>query len=196
MDHDKITTNPMVQRLREKKLKIIGCVGRFVELKRYNDVLEAARILLMKRKDLHFVLVGGRGDIEKMKCLAEDINIHEHVTFTGEVKDVLSYMKGFDIFLHASSSEGLSNVIMEAMLLGKPIIATNVGGTSDLIIDTMNGILIPPFRPDRIVESVNRLLDDPELQKKMSINNINRIKEFSTEKMVSHVNQMYTETVF
>lgn len=192
---DMVPVAPLLLELKKRQKIIIGCIGRFVEQKRYSDILEAARVLLQSRKDIHFVLVGGRGNIEHYKSLSEQYFIHEHVTFTGEVDKVLPYLKGFDIFLHASSAEGLPNVIMEAMLMGKPVIATDVGGTADLIEDGVNGILIPPFRPDRIAESLNVLLNDTELQEKMSMNNKNKIREFSIEKMISNVNQLYDEAI-
>lgn len=194
-DTDNVSVAQVLIDLKKQKKIIIGCIGRFVEQKRYIDILDAARFLLKDRKDIHFVLVGGRGNIEDYKRLAKQYLIQENITFTGEVNNVLPYLKGFDIFLHASSAEGLPNVVMEAMLIGKPIIATNAGGTMDLIEDGINGIIIPPLRPDRIVEALKILLNNLELQEKMSMNNKNKIREFSIEKMISKVNQMYAEAI-
>jgi len=193
-DIDKLEIPQLIQNLKDKNNIIIGSVGRFVKQKRYNDIIEAAKILFQVKRNIHFVFIGGRGDQKKFQQLIENYHIGNFITHIGEIQNVLPYIKGFDIFLHASSAEGMSNAIMEAMLMGKPIIATDVGGTSDLIDNGVNGILIPPFRPDKIVSAIETLLINKKLQKIFSLNNIKKIQNYSIEKMISNIDQMYIET--
>lgn len=183
--------NTQIEQIKQSGKLMIGCVGRFVKEKRYDDIIEAVNILVKKNKNIHFVLVGGRGKIDFYKQLVHENLIDKYVTFTDEVENALDYIKSFDIFLIASSSEGMPNSLMEAMLLGKPVVATNVGAIPDLIEDGVNGLLIPPCKPKQLANSLEKLIRDEKLRYIFAKNNLSKIKTFSVEKMIEKVKTLY-----
>jgi len=191
LTYKNISINPQVKDLKKKDKIIIGCVGRFVPEKRYEDVIHACKIIIKKYSNIHFVLVGGRGGISKYRRMVDRNNLNSYITFTGEVNDVLPFIKGFDIFLNASSFEGLPNAILEAMLMGKPIIATRVGGIPELIKDGENGVLINPCHPEEIVNAIEILINNEKMRRKIAQNNLEKIKNFSVSKMVSQIEKLY-----
>jgi len=193
VDINKIKPPNLIIELKEKNKSIVGCIGRFVNEKRYADVIEAAYVLTRTNADIHFVLVGGRGEIDKYRSIVEEKRLQEYISFTGELSNPMAFLKGFDLFLLASSSEGMPNVVMEAMLLGKPVIATNVGGIPDLIEDKVGGLLIPPFRTDKITEAIDFLLKNKNTATQYALCSLERINDFSIEKLLSTVETMYNE---
>jgi len=189
---------PSVKVLQEKKkkgYKIIGYVARFAYQKRHIDIIEAIGILQRKYPNLHFVFIGNGSTLEKCKEKVKEACFQNMVSFITQVDDTLSYMKAFDILLHPSSAEGMPNAIMEAMLLGKPIIAADAGGVRELIENEVNGIIIPPYRPDKIAEAVVSLAYNDKLQKRFLISNRKKIRKFSSDKMAKIVNALYVNTV-
>lgn len=174
---------------------IIGYVARFASQKRHIDIIEAIPFLIKKYHNLCFVFVGEGPMLTSCKQKVSDYGLNDYVLFISNIDNPLSYIKYFDIMLHPSEAEGMPNAIMEGMLLGKPIIATNVGGISELIIDGKNGILIPPRRTDKIIEALMILLDDINLRYKFSCNNIERIKGFSTTNMLSSFDKLYKSLI-
>jgi glycosyltransferase involved in cell wall biosynthesis len=184
-----------VSQLRREGKVIIGSIGRFAPQKRYEDIITAAEGVVKKNRKAHFFFLGGRCSIEKYKTRIRELELDSYVTIKDEVENVYPYLKGFDIFLISSSHEGMPNVIMEAMVMGKPIIATKVGGVTDLIEDGNNGILVPPFRPDKIAKAIETLLGDKKLQRRFATNNKKKIREFSINKMISNVADMYDEVL-
>ncbi len=195
INQDGIKIASLLSEIKRDRKTIVGCVGRFAPEKRYIDVIEAAKILVRDNSNVHFLLVGGRGNFAECQYIVRKLAIQSYVTFTDEVDNVLSYVKGFDIFLTASVSEGMPNSVMEAMLMGRPIIATRVGGIPELIEDGVNGLLVPPNKPHEIVGALKELLNNENLRRKMSSNNLKKIRNFSIEEMVSKVNKMYSDLI-
>ncbi len=185
--------NHPLRQLKKSGKTIIGCVGRFVAEKRYFDVLKAAQKLLADFQDVHFILVGGRGQLGAYKILAEKLGIHRHVTFTGEVDNAIPYINLFDIYLLASSSEGMPNALMEAMMLGKPVVSTNVGAIPELIENEINGIAVPPFCPEILASAIKKLICNTDLRERFGENNSRKIKQFSIYKMALRMERIYSD---
>lgn len=176
---------------RERGEIIIGCVGRFATQKRQIDVIVSAKRLLEKHKYLFFVFVGNGPTFNDCVAAAGKYQIEKHVLFAGAVSNAFPYMKNFDILVQASTSEGMPNVIMEAMFLGIPIVATDVGGTGMLVEEGFNGYLVEPLVPDDLEERIDKLIVDNELRKKFAANSKEKIKEYSLENMTRKISVMY-----
>lgn len=174
-----------------KREIVIGCIGRFSPEKRYFDIIEAFYRTLEVEKAIRLIIVGGRGNFEIIKQTALELNIFDKCCFVGEVEDVSSHLRNFDIFLLASSSEGMPNSLMEAMAFGKPIVATNVGAIPDLIEDGCNGFLVPPYQPKRISNCLLELINNKDLRDKFSKNNMTKIKLFSCETMIKRYDELF-----
>jgi glycosyltransferase involved in cell wall biosynthesis len=173
----------------------VGTVGRFVVEKRYDDLLDAAKILLPLYPNLHFLFVGGRGDFEKYRNQIKRDGLSDRFTFTGEVKNVYPLLEQMDVFVLASSQEGMPNVIMEAMVLAKPVVATRVGAIPDLVVDGVTGILVEPYAPEQLAQSLQRLLDESGLIDNFGQAGRERIADFSVEKLLSRVESLYESLI-
>ncbi len=110
----------------------------------------------------------------------------------GERNDVPEIMRGLDCFVLPSLAEGISNTILEAMACGLPVIATDVGGNADLVIDGVTGLIVPAGDVDAIAHSLVRLARSPELAQKMGRAGRQRILEkFSLGAMVATYQGLY-----
>jgi len=143
--------------------KQVVFVGRLSREKNVEALLEAAR----KIKEAVFVIVGNGPDWLRLKQLSRDI---ANVVFTGYLshEEALQYIAGSDILILPSYAEGLSTVILEAMVLRTPVIASNIGGNVELIEDMKTGLLVNPYDIESIVNSIVTLLDDPNLAQNLA----------------------------
>lgn len=172
---------------------IVGMVASINRKKDYPTFILAALKILESRKDVTFVAVGDGVDLEMCKGSVPS-DMQEHVKFVGKQVDVESIVNTFDVGVLATFTEGISNSIMEYMSLGKPVVATNGGGTKELVIDGVTGFLVRPCAPDELAERVNRLLRDKDLAASMGQAGAERIeKHFSLEAMVHQYSKLYEQ---
>ena len=153
------------------KERYITFVGRLIYAKGVQDLLTAFAMLLRDRKDLRLRIVGDGNYYQELlhqrnQLPTEDWN---KVTFYGERKDVIDLLEESDIFVNPSYSEGLPTSVMEAASVGLPIIATDVGGTREIIRNMESGLLIPPGSPEHIAGAIKVLLHDERYAKVMGI---------------------------
>lgn len=146
---------------------IILTVARLVEEKGLQYGIQAINKLLKKNPKLHleYHIIGG-GKLEgQLRKQAEDLNLDEVVRFHGpmEQEGVITSMQKAHIFLLPSITEALPVVLMEAQAVGIPVIATNVGSVSQIVIDGKSGFLVPERDTDALVKRLNYLIEHPEL---------------------------------
>jgi len=149
----------------------IGMVASFTPAKDYRCFIMAAIMTLIKRKDIHFYCIGDGGYREEIMNIIP-ISVKDAFIFTGNIENPEEYMKDFDIGILLSSkghSEGMSNSIMEYMVLGLPVICTNAGGNVELVKNGENGFLVEVGDIEDIHEKVSTLLDNHELRKAMGV---------------------------
>lgn len=109
----------------------------------------------------------------------------------GQIPDASKYIRASDLFVLASRSEAMAYVIIEAMIAGRPIVATEVGGIPEMIEPGFNGVLTAPLDNIALFEAILRLLNDPELREKLSDGAEERSKDFSLEKTVEKTLELY-----
>ena len=179
---------------------IIGQVGALMPAKGFMTFIEAAEALLTStlNKELAFILVGSGSneytEVIKNK-IAESLFPH-HFYLLGQRENIPEIMNELDILVLASKSEGLSRVVIEAMAVGKPIVATRCGGPEEIIVDNETGFLVPVGDTRAIAERVKLLIDDSELASQMGRKGRQRVKEhFSMEKYISSIEQVITKTI-
>ena len=174
---------------------IIGMVASFSELKDYKTFLNAAQAILSKRQDVTFLLVGSNTD---HAACTELVNwkLKPYFRFLGRRHDVESLINVMTIGVLSSFSEGISNAILEYMALGKPVIATNSGGTSEILQDNITGFLIETSQAAELEKKCELLLIDEQLRAKMGREGKNRIHQFfSIEKMVNKYITQYSQII-
>lgn len=141
--------------------RLIGYVGRLSPEKGQRELLLAAVDVIRTHADVRIVLVGDGPDDVALRQLAVDLGIASAVTFTGHLSDVRGVFRDLDILALTSYTEGFPNVVLEALCMDVPVVASDVGGVRELVEDGVTGLLIPPGAPDRIAAALRRLLDDP-----------------------------------
>ena len=137
-------------------------VARLAEVKGQHTLLEA-----LPRVKATAVLVGRDlehdGAYERLlRAEAERLGVAGRVVFTGYRRDVPAVLAGCDVFCLPSRAEGLPLVVLEAMAQGKPVVATAVGGTAELVVDGETGLLVPPGDAIALADALSALLTDPE----------------------------------
>jgi glycosyltransferase involved in cell wall biosynthesis len=171
---------------------VIGTIAQFSEKKGLAYLIKSAFILLEHRKNVNFLLVGDGAIKEDLKNLCSHLKIERNIIFAGERSDIPEILSLIDIFVLPSIREGLPLAILEAMNCGKPIIATNVGGISEIVRNGINGIVVPPKDPEALYSAMVDLLDDKEKQKTMGFNGKRICKErFSSKTMVGRIEELY-----
>lgn len=168
-----LNPGPDVEKLRERfkigdNKKVVGCIARLAMVKDHFTLIDAAEIVLKKRDDVVFLLVG-RGPIEsKIRERIRVKSLEGKIIMAGYVTDINEAAALFDIFALTSLSEGFPVSILEAMMRGLPVVATRVGGVPELIEDGENGFLAPPGSPSRTAYRILSLLDDEALSDRIS----------------------------
>lgn len=172
---------------------IVGMVATFSDLKDYPTYYKAARLLLEKRKDITFIAIGKDTDSISSRNLIND-DKEAWFRLLGKKSDIESFINTMDIGVLSTFTEGISNSILEYMAMGKPVVATRGGGTSEIVEDHKTGLLVSPSSPEELAFMVNRLLDDDELRIGMGISGKERIKKmFSIEEMTGKYVSVYRD---
>lgn len=178
--------------------KLVGVVSRLSRLKGIEDFLLAASMVASRMDDVRFVIVGEQSPIndtaylDELSELARTLKVADKVVFTGLRSDVPALMSALDISVMPSLNEALSNVLLESMAAGNAVVATNVGGTSEALRDGVNGVLVPPSRPDLIAATIERLLNAPSQARELGITARKTIEDrFSLDRMVNATESLY-----
>lgn len=171
----------------------VGMVSSFNHYKDYETYIKVAIKMCTANADLTFVSVGDGQLLSEMKALVPD-ELKNRILFAGMIMDVESVVNVFDICVLSTFGEGISNSILEYMALGKPVIATNLGGTSETIVEGVTGYLVPKSSPDLMQEKIQTLIDDPKLREIMGEEGKKRVESvFSFENMVGSTIEVYNE---
>ncbi len=178
----------------EPDARVVGVVARLHPQKGHRYLIEAAPGIVARHPKTKFVIVGDGELREELKNLARQRGVAEHFMFLGFRKDVKDLLRTFDVFCLPSLYEGLPNVVLEAMATAKPVVATAVDGTPELIVNDETGYLVPPADPQALVEKISLLLENPERARAMGRNGAQRVEaEFSLEKQVRGFQELYQE---
>jgi len=149
---------------------LVGIVGRIVEGKGQKEFILAAKAVLQRKPETRFIIVGeAKGSdsayFREVQELVKSESLENRVIFTGWRTDIEDVINDLDILVQASSTfpESFGLTITEAMVLGKPVVATNIPGPSEVVEDKVTGFLVPAANPQKLTEAILNLLDDKEL---------------------------------
>lgn len=164
---------------------LIGIVGRLQRWKGFHVLAEAMPCVLERFPDAHCVMVGGRHDLEpeylpELESQIASLGIGQAVILAGMQTNIPEWMQAMDVIVHASDREPFGIVIIEAMALGKPVIAGDRGGPTEIITDGDHGLLTPYGDAGALSSAILRYLDDPEFASQRGISAQKRAQEFST----------------
>ena len=179
-----------------KGVPIVGNVAALVPHKGQQFLIEAAPMVIAQIPNVRFVILGA-GELEgQLRKQIAKLKVDRHVLLAGFRPDVLSLQKSFDLFVLSSITEGLGTTLLDAMALGRPIIATKTGGIPEVIIDGKTGLLVPPRDAQSLASAIVALLRDPERRARLGTEANRRAKEkFSSEQMVKQTLEAYSHLV-
>ncbi len=173
------------------KIPIILAAGRLVKQKDYPTLLRAFKLAIQK-KPVNLVILGEGKEREKLEKLIQELGISENVAFLGFQRNPFKYMKRASVFVLSSITEGLPNVLMEAMACGAPVVSTNCkSGPGEIIENGKNGILVPVGDYKSLSEAIIRVLSDFSLRQKFSEEGIKRAEYFSVEKNIKQYEEVF-----
>ena len=142
----------------------VVAAGALVQIKAYNILIEAFGKLASEGCAFELLLAGDGPERKRLQQLATDVGLNGRFRMIGPVDDVPALLATAHLAVHSSRSESLSNTILEAMAEGLPVVATDVGGTGEILMDRRNGLLVPANDPSLLALRVKELLQSPVLR--------------------------------
>lgn len=175
---------------------VLGSVGNLRQEKGHRYLIQSLPKVLKEYPKLKLVIIGDGELKDNLVDLTQKLCVDRNVHFLGHRLDVPQLMKTFDILVQPSLTEGISIVILEAMASSRPVIATDVGGNSSLIVNGLTGLLIPSKDPDSISNAIIDLLENEDKRITMGKEGFERVKKrFSLQKTVSEYEKVYLSLI-
>jgi glycosyltransferase involved in cell wall biosynthesis len=144
----------------------IGYVGRFSRLKNVDVLIRAFKAIADDRPRARLILIGHGEELEFLDGLIQDLQLGDRVEIRERVPDVLIEMQKFKCLVLPSANEGLPNVVIEALAVGIPVVASDAGDVSDLLADGRTGVLISQPSVEPLAAAINRVLSDREISRR------------------------------
>lgn len=189
-----LPTNKLNKKSENEKTINIGMVANFSVQKDYKTLLSVALQILSINKNINFYFIGdGKERLSIINKIPQEFK--NNIFLPGRLIDINTYLEKLDIGILLSKkkwSEGISNSIMEYMSYSLPVIATNVGGNREIIVNNKTGFLIPHEDENELKSKMLFLIENPRIATKMGHNGYLRIRdEFSLDKMNSNYISLY-----
>jgi len=170
---------------------VVGMIGRQVEEKGVIELLETARVLVGKYDDISFIIVGDRLNSDHAEGVEAAINqtkaeLGERLILTGVRSDIPQLLSAMDLFTLPSWREGMPRTIIEAMMMGVPVVATDIRGSREEVVDGATGLLVPIRNPKALTNAIEWLYRNRDKCKTMGKAGRNRALELYDEKKVIH----------
>jgi glycosyltransferase involved in cell wall biosynthesis len=171
---------------------IIGSVGRLTEAKALEILIEAVGTLRHRHPGIRLVLVGDGPLRDALEATAQRLGCGATVRFLGERDDVADLLPIFDVYAMSSRWEGVGRAMTEAMLSGRPVVATDVGGVRELVVDRQTGLVRPAGDPRALAEAIDLVASDRVLARRLGEAGRARARELmSGERMIADLLQLY-----
>ncbi len=176
----------------DKNTKIVGSVGRLVEDKNYGILLSAFTNILRVGIDASLIIVGEGTARPALEKQARELQIADRVHLVGLQRDIWRYFSLFDVFVLSSKDEGLPLALLEAMMSGLPVVCTDVGGISDVVVDGLNGYLVPASDSALLSVRIRQVLLNADLRKGLGSEARKTIRDqFLIDHMVAAYQRIY-----
>ncbi|MFC1622525.1 glycosyltransferase family 4 protein [Patescibacteria group bacterium] len=170
---------------------VIGTIANLYSTKGLEYLIKSAKILVEKNKNIKFIVIGEGGLRKDLEKEIKNFNLQDNFFLTGVLPDAHKYLSAFDIFVLSSIKEGFPYTLIEALVVGLPIVTTRVGGILEIVEPEVNGLMVEPQKPREIAKAIEKILDNPNLAEKLKQNNLIKAKKFSLEKMVEKTEEVY-----
>jgi glycosyltransferase involved in cell wall biosynthesis len=177
-----------------KDAKMVVSAGRLSPEKGHRFMVEAIGRLRERTNNTSFIFCGDgicQKDLEKQ---AKKLGISDVCCFLGFREDLNDIFQAMDVMVLPSLTEGLPNVLLETFACAKPVVATSVGGVPEVVVDGLNGLLVPAGRPDLLADAMQWCLTNPEMMRAMGEAGYQKVRsEFSFEEQTKKLENIYSE---
>src|SRR5262245_41859369 len=171
---------------------VVGNVAALVPHKGQRHFIDAARLVVQDFPDARFIILGEGELREPLQHQVKAHHLEKHVLLPGFRTDVFGCIKGFDLFVMSSVTEGLGTSLLDAMACARPIVATSAGGIPEIVEDGVNGLLVPPRDHTAMASAILRMLKDARLRQQMGEAGLARVRErFTVERMIAATAAVY-----
>jgi glycosyltransferase involved in cell wall biosynthesis len=173
---------------------LVGMVGRLVPIKDVPTFLEAAARVLQARPDCRFALVGDGEERARLEARTRQMGLADAVSFHGWQPDMPAVYGDLDVVVNCSRNEGTPVALIEALAAAKPVVATRVGGTPDLLGEEERGRLVPAGDPESLARAILDTLADPEAATHRALAGRRHVLEWhSSARLVGDIDALYRE---
>jgi glycosyltransferase involved in cell wall biosynthesis len=193
-------TDQELQNLREKlqiggSQKVMLAAARLEPVKNHHLLLAAIHRLVVSGQTDFVCLLAGKGPLEmKIRSEISALGLEPYVKLIGHQTNIYPYIQLSDVIVLTSEKEGIPRIIMEAMAFSKPVVATDVLGTRELVQHTTTGLLVPNHKDDKLADAFRQLLKNEELGKWLGWNARKIIeREFTEEAVTQRIDQYYRQ---
>ena len=177
---------------------LLGTVANLFPRKGYEVMLRALPAIARAVPSVQYVIVGSddRNYADRLKRLAQELKIADRVHIVGFQDPVQPFLASFDLYVHPALMEGFGIAVVEAMAMGKAIVATTTGGLPEVVAQEETGLLVPPGDAEELAAAVEALLKDRARREQMGVSGKARARErFSLEASVANMEQLYGEVL-
>jgi glycosyltransferase involved in cell wall biosynthesis len=173
---------------------LIGVVANFYKTKGLKFLIDAAALVVKKIPEAHFIILGEGKLRPKLERQIQKFNLQNKIILTGFRHDAIEIMAAVDVFVLSSLKEGLPFALLEAGALGKPIVATRVGGVPEIIDHGKNGLLVPPSDANALAAAIFSLLQDKKTAEQLGLSLQEKIfKNFDLKTTLEKTTEVYSD---
>ena len=198
IDHRRFQHDPGLRASARAALRLdpaviaIGAVGRLEPQKRFDLLMAAVAQLRAVRSDLRLLIAGDGSLAEQLQRTRDELNLQPFCQLIGHCNDVPGFHHALDLFVQSSDYEGTPNAVLEAMALGTPIVATDVGGTAELVSNGVHGLIVPPGDVGAIASAIDTALRDESAARRRADAARQRVEQtLSFERRMQSVEAVY-----
>jgi glycosyltransferase involved in cell wall biosynthesis len=175
---------------------VVGNVAALVPHKGHRYLVDAAHLVVLQVPDARFIVLGEGELREHLEKQVHEHHLEKHVMLPGFRTDVLGCIKGFDLFVMSSVTEGLGTSLLDAMACGRPIVATRAGGIPEIVEEGVNGALVAPRDAAALAAAIVRALKDEGWRRRTGEAGLARVRErFTVDRMVAETAAVYRRIV-
>jgi len=173
---------------------LVGMVGRLVPIKDVPTFLDAARFVCQQVPDARFAVVGDGEERAALEARRRGLGLEERVSFHGWQRNMASVYGDLDVVVNTSLNEGTPVALIEALAAGRPVVATRVGGTPDLLADGAHGRLVPPRDPQALAAAIVEVLQAPgPANERACAGQRHVLAHHSAERLIDDMDRLYRE---
>ena len=182
----------IVRKKTPEERQVIGAVGRLVEQKGYDILLRALKDLKDNGNELLLRIAGSGSEEQNLRNVAKNLGLNESVEFCGNIEEIYQFLAGLDVFVMPSLWEGLPYALLEAMSVPLPIVATDISGVNEMILNGWSGWLVPTESPDILADTVAEVITNPVEASRRAANAKKLVSEHTPQDYANRLEWRYS----